>query len=345
MSEEKNVQDERLDLIKEWLHSLEEKYDLNLSTLAPASSDAGFRRYFRIESKSGAASYIVMDSPTDKEDIRPFIRVDAIGVRAGLNVPKIFEADARRGVMLLSDLGRQTFLDKFREAPEAAPACFDAATSALVAFQAVSEPGLVPEYSEEKIRQELSLFPEWYVKHHRGTSFDDREQRIWNAVCDRLVSSMRQESQVLVHRDFMPRNLMISDPMPGVLDFQDALYGPVSYDIASLMRDAFISWDETFTLDVSIRYWEKARRAGIPVPNDFGLFWQQIEWTGMQRHLKILGIFSRLNYRDKKPRYLADAPRFIAYLRHVAGRYEQLKPILSIIDRLEGPSGTEAWSY
>lgn len=345
MTEVQNSRDERLDLVREWLKGLAEKHALQLDTLEPASADAGFRRYFRIGSASEAKSFIVMDAPPGKEDIHPFIRVDAIGVRAGLNVPKILEADAKQGFMLLSDLGRETFLEHFSHAPKDAPALFDAATSALVAFQAVSEPGLVPEYSEAKIREELSLFPEWYVKRHRGTDFDEREQKIWDTVCDRLVASMTSESQVLVHRDFMPRNLMVSEPLPGVLDFQDALYGPVSYDIASLMRDAFISWDEAFTLDISIRYWQKAKAAGIPVPSDFGQYWQQIEWTGMQRHLKILGIFARLNYRDGKPRYLADTPRFIAYVRHVAGRYEQLKPILSIIDRLEGPSGTEAWSY
>lgn len=345
MPEELNARDERLELAKQWLAGFAGKYRLKTDTLVRASSDAGFRRYFRVSSDSEARSYIVMDAPPGREDIRPFIRVDAIGVRAGLHVPKIHEADAEQGFMLLSDLGRETFLDRFNEDRSLAPAYFSAATDALVAFQAVSEPGLMPEYSEAKIREELSLFPEWYVKRHRGTTFDEREQKIWDTVCDRLVKSMASESKVLVHRDFMPRNLMVSDPMPGVLDFQDALYGPVSYDIASLMRDAFISWDEAFTLDVSIRYWEKARAAGIPVPSDFGLFWQQIEWTGMQRHLKVLGIFARLNYRDGKPKYLADTPRFIAYVRHVANRYEQLKPILAIIDRLEGPSGTEAWSY
>ncbi|MDL2058958.1 phosphotransferase [Mesosutterella sp. AGMB02718] len=345
MPEDIKTADERLGLLKGWLSGHAQRYSLRLETIAPASSDAGFRRYFRIASGTQPQSYIVMDAPPEKEPIAPFIRMDAVCVRAGLNVPHIYEADPRQGFMLLSDLGRETCLDRLLKDRGCAPGLFDAATTALTALQTVSEPGIVPEYSEEKLRGELSLFPEWYVRRHRGSDFDETEEKIWQGVCDRLVSSMLSEGRVIVHRDFMPRNLMVSDPMPGVLDFQDALYGPVSYDIASLMRDAFISWDESFTLDVSIRYWEKARRAGLPVPRDFRQFWQQIEWSGLQRHLKVLGIFARLNYRDHKPRYLKDTPRFVAYVRHVAGRYGQLRPLLTIFDRLEGPSGSEQWTY
>ena len=337
--------DTRLAELKNWLSTYADQYELDLSTIRSASSDAGFRRYFRIDAAGGARSYILMDAPPGKEDIRPFIRVDALCVRAGLNPPKILAADEKLGFMRLSDLGRYTYLDKVNEDRSLAPKDFDAATTALVSLQSISEPGILPEYSEEKIRSELALFPEWYVKHHRGTALDAKEEKIWNQICDLLTASMLAEPKVIVHRDFMPRNLMVSDPMPGILDFQDALLGPVSYDIASLMRDAFISWDESFTLDISIRYWEKARKAGILVPADFGEFWRQIEWTGMQRHLKVLGIFARLQYRDNKPKYLADTPRFIAYVRHVAYRYEQLKPILVIIDRLEGPSKSEGWTY
>ena len=151
------------------------------------------------------------------------------------------------------------------------------------------------------------------------------------------------EARVFVHRDFMPRNLMVSDPMPGVLDFQDALMGPVSYDIASLMRDAFISWGETFVLDTTIRYWDKARKAGIPVPQDFGIFWRDVEWMGMQRHLKVLGIFARINYRDGKPKYLADTPRFIGYVRQCANRYAELKPINWLLDCFEEEKTKEAY--
>ena len=336
--------DERFELMMTWLGSLAEKYGVRLETTASASSDAGFRRYFRVGARGSVQSYIVMDAPPGKEDIRPFIRMDATCIRAGINPPRILEADERLGFMLLSDLGRDTYLDRLKEDRSLAPKYFDAATTALVALQAVSAPGIVPEYSEEKIRGELELFPEWYVRRHRGSDLSPEEKQVWESVCRKLTSSMLAEEKVIVHRDFMPRNLMVSDPMPGVLDFQDALYGPVSYDIASLMRDAFISWDEEFTIDISVRYWEKARRAGIPVPADFGEFWRQIEWTGMQRHLKVLGIFARLKYRDGKPKYLEDAPRFIAYVRHAAYRYSELKPILVIIDRLEGQSREEGFS-
>lgn len=252
--------DTRLAELKNWLSTYADQYELDLSTIRSASSDAGFRRYFRIDAAGGARSYILMDAPPGKEDIRPFIRVDALCVRAGLNPPKILAADEKLGFMLLSDLGRYTYLDKFNEDRSLAPKYFDAATTALVSLQSISEPGILPEYSEEKIRSELALFPEWYVKHHRGTALDAKEEKIWNQICDLLTASMLAEPKVIVHRDFMPRNLMVSDPMPGILDFQDALLGPVSYDIASLMRDAFISWDESFTLDISIRYWEKREK-------------------------------------------------------------------------------------
>lgn len=150
---------------------------------------------------------------------------------------------------------------------------------------------------------------------------------------------------VFVHRDFMPRNLMMSDPLPGVIDFQDALMGPITYDIASLLRDAFVSWSESFVLDITIRYWEKARKAGLPVPDDFGVFWRSVEFMGLQRHLKVLGIFARINYRDGKPKYLADTPRFMAYARATAGRYRELSPLKHILDDLEGVKERAGYTF
>ena len=195
------------------------------------------------------------------------------------------------------------------------------------------------------MRREIKLFPEWYVKRHCGVEWDEKHRAWWEMSVKAILRSNLNEQQVFVHRDFMPRNLMVSDPMPGVIDFQDALYGPVSYDIASLMRDAFISWNESFVLDVSIRYWEKARRAGVPVPADFGVFYRDIEFMGLQRHLKVLGIFARIRYRDGKPKYLEDAPRFINYVRQTAGRYAELSPLRRLIDELAGVEEKTGYTF
>lgn len=250
--------------------------------------------------------------------------------------PEVFEADLDAGFALISDLGNQTYLDVLNE--ENAAKLMDAATTALVTWQKASRPGVLPEYDRAVLERELELFPEWYVKRYRGVEWDETERKWWAMTKEFILKNNLREAQVFVHRDFMPRNLMVSDPMPGVIDFQDALYGPVSYDIASLLRDAFVSWGESFVLDTTIRYWEKARRAGIPVPEDFGVFYRDVEFMGVQRHLKVLGIFARINYRDGKPKYLADTPRFIDYVRKTSQRYSELSPLMHLIERLEGPT-------
>ena len=202
---------------------------------------------------------------------------------------------------------------------------------------------MLPEYDHALLERELKLFPEWYVSRHKGFKMTEKQQALVNVVFERIMANNLAEAKVFVHRDFMPRNLMVTDGVPGILDFQDAVTGPVSYDIASLMRDAFVSWGEEFVLDVTIRYWDKARRAEIPVPRDFGVYWRDIEWMGLQRHLKILGIFARLNYRDGKPKYLADTPRFIHYVRQTANRYDELKAINWLLDCFEDSSTQEAY--
>ena len=323
-----------------WLQSIGGRYGLQVETLAPASSDAGFRRYFRVAGADGK-TYIVMDAPVDKVDSEPFVRIDALMTGIGLNVPVIHEKDLAQGFMLLSDLGRQTYLDVLNE--ENAAKLFDLATTELVKWQAASKPGVLPEYDHAVLSRELGLFSEWYVARHRGFAMTEKQQAVINTVFERIMANNLAEAKVFVHRDFMPRNLMVTDTAPGILDFQDALYGPVSYDIASLMRDAFVSWGEEFVLDISIRYWDKARKAGIPVPKDFGAFWKDIEWMGIQRHLKVLGIFARINYRDGKPKYLADTPRFIHYVRQTANRYDELKAINWLLDCFEDSSTQEAY--
>jgi hypothetical protein len=337
-----SVKDTRLAVVKEWLNGLAPLYGLQMDTLAPASADASFRRYFRLSGENGK-TFIVMDAPPPQENIVPFVKVDRLMESAHLNVPHLFETDEAQGLILMSDLGKQTYLDVVNE--ENAFGLFDAATDALVAWQKISRPGVLPEYDHAVLKREIDLFPEWYVSRHRGYRMNDRQREIVGACFERIIAHNLAEQRVFVHRDFMPRNLMVSNPNPGVIDFQDALYGPVSYDIACLMRDAFVSWGESFVLDVTIRYWEKARKAGIPVPSDFGTFWEDVEWMGMQRHLKVLGIFARINYRDGKPKYLADTPRFINYVRQTSNRYHDLKPINWLLDEFEEEKSRHEWTF
>jgi aminoglycoside/choline kinase family phosphotransferase len=337
-----NDKDVRLELVKAWLKGLAPKYGLQLETLAPASADASFRRYFRLAARDGV-TMIVMDAPPPRENIAPFMKVDALMHQAGLNVPQLYETDEGQGLILMSDLGRQTYLDVLTE--DNAFGLFDAATDALVEWQRISKPGILPEYDHAVLKREIDLFPEWYVARHRGYRMNDKQREIVGECFEKIIAHNLAENRVFVHRDFMPRNLMVSNPNPGVIDFQDALYGPVSYDIASLMRDAFVSWGESFVLDTTIRYWEKARKAGIAVPEDFGVFWEDVEWMGMQRHLKVLGIFARINYRDGKPKYLADTPRFLNYVRQTSNRYHDLKPINWLLDEFEEEKSRHAWTF
>ena len=318
---------------REWLQSISERYGLDVSGEKPASSDAGFRSYFRVPTADGK-TFIVMDAPPAHEDVRPFIRVTSLFEKAALTVPHIYEQNIEKGFLLLSDLGKETYLDVLNE--NNARELFTEAIDALVKWQSISEPGVLPAYDRAVLTREINLFPEWYIARHRGKTLDDRQQALLKVCFERILQNNLAQACVFVHRDYMPRNLMVREgDGPGILDYQDALYGPVSYDIASLMRDAFISWGETYVIDMTIRYWEKARKAGIPVPKDFGVFWKDVEWMGLQRHLKVLGIFARLNYRDGKPKYLADTPRFINYVRQTAHRYDELKALLFLIDQIE----------
>lgn len=317
----------------EWLSGIASKYALDVESEVSASSDAGFRSYFRVTDQNGK-TFIVMDAPPAQEDVRPFIQVTSLFEKASLTVPHIYEQSPEQGFLLLSDLGRETYLDVLNE--DNARELMTEAIDALVKWQSISEPGVLPEYDRATLTRELNLFPEWYIAKHRNKTLDERQSALLKVCFERILQNNLSQAKVFVHRDYMPRNLMVvPQGGPGILDYQDALYGPVSYDIASLLRDAFISWGETFVIDMTIRYWEKARQAGIPVPQDFGIFWKDVEWMGLQRHLKILGIFARLNYRDNKPKYLADTPRFINYVRQTAHRYDELKALLFLVDQIE----------
>jgi aminoglycoside/choline kinase family phosphotransferase len=262
---------------------------------------------------------------------------------AGVHVPEIVAQDFAQGFLLLTDLGRRTYLQAFDGTNEAA--LFRDATSALVDWQAASREGELPPYDEALLRRELALFPDWYVERHLGVTLEAAERESLEEVFRRILERNLSEPRVFVHRDFMPRNLMVSEPNPGVLDFQDAVHGPISYDVASLWRDAFVTWEEERVLDGTIRYWEAARKRGLPVRADFGEFWRDVEWMGLQRHLKVLGIFARIHYRDGKPGYLGDTPRFLAYVRHACARYGELRPLARLLDRLEGVKPVAGYTF
>ena len=215
----------------------------------------------------------------------------------------------------------------------------------LIQWQLASKPDMLPPYDAALLRRELDLFPQWYIAQHRKVTLDDKQAKVLEEAFERIIENNLSWPSVYVHRDFMPRNLMVSEQGMGLLDFQDAVYGPITYDIASLMRDAFLSWDEAFCLDVTIRYWQKARKAGLPVGDDFGTFYQGVEWMGLQRHLKIAGIFARLTLRDGKPQYLADAPRFMGYIRATCGRYRELKLLLRLLYQLEGVTAANGYAF
>jgi len=312
--------------------------------IVPASADASFRRYFRLTLADGSTR-ILMDAPPDKEDCQPFVHVAGLLAEAGLNAPRILAEDHQQGFLLLNDLGNDLYLDALTADSGRAHTLFLDAIEALIAWQKSSRPDVLPPYDEALLRRELDLFPEWFIRRHLGVTLDDRQQAVLDHTFRLLVDSALAQPRVFVHRDYMPRNLMLGDPNPAILDFQDAVYGPISYDVASLFRDAFISWEEEQELDWVIRYWEKARAAGLPVPADFADFWRDFEWMGLQRHLKVLGIFCRLKYRDGKERYVTDLPRFLNYARRIAGRYVALKPFLGLLDSLQGVQRAEGLTF
>ncbi|HEX5340171.1 MAG TPA: phosphotransferase [Gammaproteobacteria bacterium] len=306
-------------------------------TLAPASADASFRRYFRVATETGSA--IVMDAPPPQEDCRPFVRVATLLRAAGVHAPEVLAQDLERGFLLLTDLGKQTYLEVLNA--ENADDLLGDAMDALCRWQSASRPDVLPAYDRALLRRELDLFPEWYVARHLGVTFSQHEQEILDNSFRLLEDSALAQARVFVHRDYMPRNLMFSNPNPGVLDFQDAVYGPLTYDVVSLFRDAFLSWDEACVTAWCLQYRELAKRAGLPV-QDAPEFIRALDWMGLQRHLKVLGIFARINYRDGKPQYLADTPRFLNYVCSIGARYPEFTPLLRLLDRLAHKAGAAA---
>ncbi len=372
-----------------WLAALQTRFSLNPASLRPASTDASFRRYLRIDTLSGShgESLVIMDAPPDKENCAPFVQVAQLLHDAQIRAPQVLDWHQAHGFMLLTDLGARTLMQVIDPAAPPPLDLYLQAVDTLITWQKASRPGVLPPYDHALLRREMELFPHWYIAEHRKVTLDPAQRKVLDATFETIITENLSWPSVYVHRDFMPRNLMAptlatscaalppeganlpwggpaansmaptlantcaalppegadlpwggpaGDSQLGVLDFQDAVYGPITYDIASLMRDAFLSWDEDFCLDVTVRYWQKARQAGLPVGDDFGTFYRAVEWMGLQRHLKVAGIFARLTLRDGKPQYLADTPRFIAYIRATCARYRELKPLLRLVDKIEG---------
>lgn len=333
----------RAALFHQWLQGIAAQQQIDPTQLSIANADASFRRYLRVQGTAGQPARIIMDAPPDKENCRPFVHVAGLMQAAGLHAPQVLAWDEANGFMLLSDLGSHTMLSVLDSTrPEQALPLYQQALDVLLPWQQASRAGELPPYDAALLQRELQLFPDWYVAQHLQLALSDTQRNTLAGMFDLIVQTNLAGPQVYVHRDFMPRNLMLPQaeggPL-GVLDFQDAVYGPITYDVASLMRDAFISWEEDMVIDVTVRYWERARRLGLldfeDWHSDFGSFYRACEWMGLQRHLKVAGIFARLTLRDGKAKYLADAPRFIAYIRHTARRYRELQPLMQLLDAIE----------
>ncbi len=295
--------------------------------LQRASIDAGFRSYWRTTMHADA-SRIVMDSPPDKEDVQPWLAMHDLLAGAGVRVPGVLARDVDAGFLLLEDLGTDTCLQVVDAGN--ADAMFDAALAQLLTLQAIPPPASLPSYDAAMLMRELHLFDEWFLGRHLGLSLDAGQTAVLEQAYQLLVDAALAQPQVLVHRDFMPRNLMPVDGGVAVLDFQDAVRGPIAYDPICLFKDAFLSWPEARVETWLDQYHARACTAGLPVPGR-ERFRRDADWIGMQRHLKVIGIFARLKHRDDKPKYLADAPRFFDYLDTVMSRYSELQPLHELI--------------
>lgn len=321
--------DNRQQALQTWLVQVLKKDHF---TLTPASSDASFRRYFRIHFPE--VTLIAMDAPPPQEDCRPFVKVAEQLLAAGLNVPQIIAQDIAQGFLVLNDLGNDTYLATLNA--ETAPKLYQDATNALIKMQLASQSGLLPKYDEALLTREMQLFPDWYIAKHLNITLSEAQQQVLHKTFTVLNQNVLAQAKVTVHRDYHSRNLMVTaQNNPGILDFQDAVYGPITYDLVSLLKDAYIAWEEEHIIDWAVRYWQVAKKSGLPVPDDFSEFYRDFEWMGAQRHIKVLGIFARLYHRDGKDGYLKDMPLVMHYLRKVCERYVELRPMLRLLNELE----------
>lgn len=320
--------DQRLAQMIEWLSNIEAVAGI---VPVPASADASFRRYFRLQ--SGPHSFIVMDAPPSQEDSTAFLRVAAFFESMELNAPRIIEADLEQGFLLLSDLGSVPYLDVLNQKPDQAAALYGDAMQALLKMQqrGTAYQATLPGYDDTLLRFELSLFHDWLCEQHLGIEFSDDDEKQWQATCDRLVANALDQPQVFVHRDYHSRNLMhMPEDNPGILDFQDAVEGPYTYDLASLLKDCYVRWPTA-----TVREWARSFYAGLDDETrqhaDEETFLRYFDLMGAQRHLKAAGIFARLNHRDGKPGYMADIPRTLNYIVDLGPHYAELEFLVNLI--------------
>jgi N-acetylmuramate 1-kinase len=331
------MQDLRRDAIVAWLQTLPSELSIDHKSLCIASADASFRRYLRVYTSAPAKSYIVMDAPPEHEDTQPFVSVSHLLENGGLAVPTVIASESSKGFLLLDDLGDTLYLSVLNE--QTAPALYADAIRAIIQMQKNVPARTLPLYDSALLQRELMLYPDWYIKHHRQKTLTTKQESALQDAFQKLVANVLSQPTAFVHRDFHSRNLMlVAKNNPGIIDFQDAVQGPLTYDLVSLLKDAYISWPEAQVLDWTIRYWEQGRAAGLPLPKAFGEFYKDFEWMGLQRHIKILGIFARLNYRDGKARYLADMPLVFEYAIKVCRRYSELFALRDLLLEIEGNS-------
>jgi len=332
---------ERLQRLTTWTR---EVLPAPLISLEPASADASFRRYFRAVTAS--ASYVVMDAPPQHEDCRPWLHVARLLRAAGVNAPEVLAENLEEGFLLISDLGHTTYLSALHADAALADPLYRDANASLIKIQLASRAGVLPDYDAALLMREMRLFPEWYVSRHSGVTLTPMQTEVMEKTFEHVLTNNLAQSRVYVHRDWHSRNLMHTGvDNPGIIDFQDAVYGPITYDLASLYKDAYIQWEEAQVLDWTVRYWESARKAGLPVQADFGDFYRDFEWMGVQRHIKVLGIFARLYHRDGKDGYLKDMPLVMHYLRRACERYIALKPFLRVLDDIEGKCAEVGYTF
>jgi aminoglycoside/choline kinase family phosphotransferase len=336
------LDNQRTDLRQEALiHWLQATLPNGNFTLTTASADASFRRYFRVHLAD--KTFIAMDAPPPQENCEPFVRIAQLFREAGVHVPQLLAQDLVQGFLLLSDLGDVTYLRQLNHMT--APALYHDASQALIKLQLASKAGVLPDYDDALLTREMQLFPDWYIAKHLSIHLDERQQAVLSSTFALLNKNILSQGRVFVHRDYHARNLMVCDDNPGVLDFQDAVYGPITYDLVSLFKDAYIGWDEENIIDWSVRYWQAAKKQRLPVPTDFSEFYRDFEYMGVQRHIKILGIFARLSHRDGKDGYLKDMPLVMDYLRRACERYIELKPLLRLLDALENRQAQVGYTF
>ena len=341
--------DDRLLALTQWTRA---QFPGREPRLAPASADASFRRYFRASFNDGTESHIVMDAPPAQENCQPFIDVAALFAGAGVNVPKVLAQDLKQGFLLLSDLGNTTYLAALQQDTSRANTLYRDAAAALIRIQLASKPAVLPDYDRTLLLREMQLLPDWYIAKHKTFALDAARRNTLSQAFEMLLANILAQPQVYVHRDYHSRNLMVcgdgntSNPNnPGILDFQDAVYGPITYDLASLLKDAYIEWEEERVLDWAIRYWEAAKKAGLPVAHQFDDFYRDFEWMGLQRHLKVLGIFARLYHRDGKDGYLKDLPLVLRYTTRVCARYGVFAPLLRLLHVIENVKPAAGYTF